>query len=69
MRTTLDIDEKLLNEAVERSGAKTKKQALDNALNDYVRRLRRESLAKRIREGDLGIDMTLEELRKLRGCE
>jgi len=69
MRTTVEIDEKLLDEAVERSGAKSKRQALDNALSDYVRRLRRESFAKRIREGDLGIDMTLEELRKLRGCE
>jgi Arc/MetJ family transcription regulator len=67
MRTTLDIDETLLNEAVERSGARTRTEVVEDALTRYVRALRRESLKKRILGGDLGIDLTDEQFEKLRG--
>ena len=69
MRTTLDIDEKLLDDAVKLSGASTKTAAVEAALDEYVRRLLRIRLARRIEEGDLGIDLTIEELRKMRGCK
>ena len=38
MRTTLDIDEKLLEEVVEATGQKSKTKAVSKALNDYMRR-------------------------------
>ncbi len=69
MRTTLDIDEKLLEDAVKLSGVSSKTAAVEAALDEYVKRLLRIRLARRIEEGDLGIDLTIEELRKMRGCE
>jgi Arc/MetJ family transcription regulator len=38
MRTTLAINEKLLAEAKELSGAKTKKEAVEIALDEFIRR-------------------------------
>ena len=38
MRTTLDIDEKLLEEVVEATGQKSKTRAVGKALEDYMRR-------------------------------
>jgi Arc/MetJ family transcription regulator len=38
MRTRLIIDEKLLGEAMALSGAKTKKEAVEVALNEYIKR-------------------------------
>ena len=38
MRTNIDIDDKLMAEAMELSGARTKKQTVEEALKDMVRR-------------------------------
>ena len=38
MRTTLDIDGKLLDSVVDATGEKTKSRAVNAALKDYVRR-------------------------------
>ena len=67
MRTTYDLNETLVAEAVAETGKKSKKAAIEEALREYVRSQRRKRLADRIRAGDLGIDLTLEQLDKLRG--
>lgn len=40
MRTTLAIDEELLEEVKNLSGVKTKKEAVEKALEEFVRRRR-----------------------------
>ena len=69
MRTTIDLDESLVRDTVKESGKKSKKAALEEAMREFVNGRRRQRLIERIRRGDLGIDLTLEELRKMRGCE
>lgn len=44
MRTTLDLDEKLIEEAVRLSGERTKAAAVEAALGEYVRLRRKEAL-------------------------
>jgi Arc/MetJ family transcription regulator len=68
MRTTLDIDEIILNQAMEYAKGMSKKALVERALEEYVNARRRESLIVAIQKGDLGIDLTIEELRKMRGC-
>jgi Arc/MetJ family transcription regulator len=69
MRTTLDIDDTVLREAMEHADGMSKKAVVERALREYVNARRRESLAAAIRKGDLGINLTMDELRKMRGCE
>jgi Arc/MetJ family transcription regulator len=38
MRTTLEIDETLIEEARSLSGAQTKKETIETALKEYIRR-------------------------------
>lgn len=38
MRTTLDIDEKLVDQAKALSGSQTKKETIETALQEYIRR-------------------------------
>jgi len=40
VRLTITVDERLIGEAKRLSGAKTKREAIEAALADYVRRLR-----------------------------
>jgi Arc/MetJ family transcription regulator len=40
MRTNIDIDEALMAEAMEATGTKTKKAAVEAALNEVIRRKR-----------------------------
>lgn len=44
MRTTLDIDDKLLQEVALLSGQRTRSSAVEAALREYVRLLRKEQL-------------------------
>lgn len=44
MRTTLELPEGLLEEVLRLSGAKKKKKALKIALEDYIKRKKREAL-------------------------
>lgn len=68
MRTTIDLDEELVNDTIKESGKKSKKAALEEAMREFVNGRRRTRLIERIEGGDLGIDLTLEDLRKMRGC-
>ena len=67
MRTTVDIDEELLDKARHVSRGKTKKAVIEEALAEFVRARNIEKLRRMI--GTYEIDLTPEELRKMRGCE
>jgi Arc/MetJ family transcription regulator len=64
MRTTLAIKEKLLEEVKSLSGAKTKKEAVEKALEDYIKRRRSKKLIDL--EGKVDLQFTVEELVKRR---
>ncbi len=68
-RTTLDLDDDLVRQTLQATGKSTKKAALEEAMRELINARLREQLIERINQGDLGLDLTLEELRKMRGCE
>jgi len=59
MTTTLSIREDLLKEVRELSGAKTKKEAVERALEEFVRRRRAKRLIEL--EGKIDLSFTLSE--------
>ena len=65
MRTTLDLDEKLLADATRLTKAKSKKAVVEQALSELVRSRRIQELRKMV--GTDAIDLTLEDLRRMRG--
>lgn len=67
MRTTLDIDIKLLEEAKKLTGAKSKKETIDVSLKELIRQRRRERLLSRL--GRFRLDLTLKKLERLRRGE
>jgi Arc/MetJ family transcription regulator len=67
MRTTLDLDEKLIDEAKRISNGKSKKAVIEEALLEFINARRIEKLRRMI--GSCEIDLTLEELRQMRGCD
>jgi len=66
-KTTVLIDDQLLKEAMEAIGARSKKQAIEAGLQSLVRWLNREALRKEL--GTFEIDLTLDELERLRHAE
>ncbi len=48
MKTTIDIPEKLLREAIRHTGAKTKRDAVVTAVDEFNRRRRLEEMAERL---------------------
>lgn len=65
MCTTIDIDNELLKEVMEKSGAKSKKNAIVTAMKDYLRLKRREELKNLIGNYDK-FNLDLKDLRKMR---
>ncbi len=65
MRTTIDIDNELLKEVMEKSGAKTKKNAIVTAMKDYLRLKKREELKNLMGNYDK-FNLDLKDLRKMR---
>ncbi|MEW5825454.1 MAG: type II toxin-antitoxin system VapB family antitoxin [Candidatus Bipolaricaulota bacterium] len=59
-RLSADIDAKILDEALRVSGCKTKREAIDRALREFVARRRAQELAGL--EGSGLVAMSLEEL-------
>lgn len=57
MRTTLSIKENLLKEVKELSGARTKKEAIERALKEFVRRRKAKKLIEL--EGKIDLSFTL----------
>jgi len=66
-KTTVQIDESLLEEAIKAIGAKTRKEAIEAGLKYLVQRENREALRQEL--GTFDIDLTLEELERLRNAE
>jgi len=67
MRTTVDLPPDLMQRALELSPARTKREVLTAALEEYVKRLLREELRRKRGTGFL--DMTHEELERMRAHE
>ena len=66
-KTTVLIDEKLLVEAVQAIGARTKREAIEAGLRSLIQRQNREALRKEL--GTFDIDLTLGELERMRNAE
>lgn len=66
-KTTVQIDERLLEEAMKATGAKTKKEAIEAGLRSLVRNKNREALRKEL--GTFDLDLTLNELERMRNAE
>ncbi len=64
MKTTIDIPQKTLQEAVKYTHAKTKKEAVVKALEEFNRRQRLAKLANKL--GTFDRFISREELRKMR---
>ncbi len=64
MKTTLELDEKLIQEAMDVIGGKTMRATVELALRELIATRRREELAAMI--GTTDFDMTLEDLQELR---
>ncbi len=64
MKTTVVIEEKLLEAAMDATGAKTKRQAIEAGLRELVRKKNIEALRGELGTYDLAID--LKELKRLR---
>lgn len=65
MKTTLYVDRKLLQEAMEMAGTKGITETIDMALREFVRRKRLEKLAASLGKVDLAMsDEELEETRE-----
>lgn len=64
MRTTVDLPADLMAKALELSPARTKREVLIAALDEYVKRLLREELLQMLGTGFL--DLTQEDLDRMR---
>ena len=63
-KTTVLIDEKLLEDAIESIGAQSKKEAIEAGLKSLVRQRNIEALRHEL--GTFEVDLTLEDLERLR---
>jgi Arc/MetJ family transcription regulator len=63
MRTNIDINEDLLSKVLQLSNAKTKKEAIDQALQNYLRILSQKELLKL--KGKVKWEGDLDEMRSL----
>jgi len=65
MKTTIVIDERLLKEAMEVAGIKTKRGVIEAGLRELVRRKNLEAFKREL--GTFDLELSLEELERLRG--
>ncbi len=63
-KTTVMIDDALLKKALEITGAKTKREVIVAGLEELIRNRNREALRREL--GTFDLDLTLDELKKLR---
>jgi Arc/MetJ family transcription regulator len=66
-KTTVEIDERLLEEAVTLSGAKSKKMAIEEGLRELIRSIQRKRLKKEL--GTYDLDLTAKDLERMRRDE
>jgi len=64
VRTTIDVDEDLLKEAMDLLGAKTKREAVRRSLEALVQERRRERLRAKL--GKMDLDLPLHSLEAMR---
>jgi len=64
MRTTLDISEELIKEVMEVTGAKTKSQAIKEALEAQINKAKRQRLLAFKGKIDLDVDLDMTRDRK-----
>jgi Arc/MetJ family transcription regulator len=65
MRTTIDIDDELLAEAMKETALRTKREVVEEALAELIRARRIEKLRRMIGTYEIGISP--EDLRRMRG--
>ena len=63
-KTTVFIDDKLINEAIKAVGAKTKREVIEKGLKELIKTKNRQALRKEL--GTYDLDLSLNELEKLR---
>jgi len=63
-KTTVEIDERLLKEAVDLSGAKSKKMAIEMGLRELIRSIQLKQLKKEL--GTYDLDQTVQDLERMR---
>jgi Arc/MetJ family transcription regulator len=63
-RTTITIDDKLLKAALRVSGAKSKKEVVEEGLKELIRKKSLDSFRKEL--GSFDLSLNLKELKKLR---
>jgi len=63
-KTTVVIDDKLINEAIKATGARTKREVIEKGLRELIKTKNREALREEL--GTYELDLSLEELKKLR---
>ena len=68
MRTTIEIDDNLLENVMKRAHCKTKKAAIVTALTEYLKMKRRKELIEMIGNYE-NFDLTLKGLEKVRSEE
>ena len=66
-KTTVMINDNLLEKAIAAIGARTKKEAIEAGLRSLIQQHNREALREDL--GTFDIDLTLEELERLRNAE
>lgn len=64
MRSTIDIDDRLLEEAMKLTKARTKKELVGKALEELIRKERIERLRKKL--GRMELEISLKDLEKMR---
>lgn len=65
MRTTIDINEDLINDVMKKAGVRTKKDAIVTALKDYLKHKKVDELKGLIGNYD-AFDLTHNDLKKMR---
>jgi len=66
-KTTVVIDDKLINEAIKIVGARTKREVIEKGLRELIKTRNREALRKEL--GTYDINLSLDELKRLRNEE
>lgn len=67
MRSTIDIDEHVLAEAMKVANVRTKKELIDLSLRELVRKKRRERLSSKL--GKISLNISASQLEKMRKDE
>jgi Arc/MetJ family transcription regulator len=63
-KTTVVIDDELMEKALKATGAKTKKQAIEEGLRELIRKRQMEEFKRDL--GTFELSLTLKELKRLR---